>query len=95
MTLSFHLSSLDAQIDTVESELLEVQRMEDYLLLLSRDDAYAARYPAAMAQLEQLHQSIYRRKQWLEETVQILQSTLNHVSDYTEEATNLLHWFSE
>lgn len=92
---SFRLSSLNDQIDTIESELLEVQRMEDCLLLLSQDAAYAAIYPAAMAQLEQLRQSARHRKQWLEETVQILQTALNCVSNYTEEASNLLRWFSD
>lgn len=93
MTVSFCLSSLNSQIDSIELELLELQRLEDQLLIMSQDDAYAAIYPAAKVQLDQLRQNIHRRKQWLEETVQILQSTLMCVSDFTEEATDLLRWF--
>lgn len=92
MIFSFHLSSLNAQIDSVESELLELRRIEDCLRIMAHEDAYATCYPAAMALLEQLRQSVRHREQWLEEAIQILQDCLVCVSDYTEEAANLLRW---
>lgn len=92
MTFSFRLSSLNAQIDSAESELLELRRIEDCLRIMAHEDAYATCYPAAMALLEQLRQSIRSRKRWLEEAIQILQDSLVSVSERTEEAADLLRW---